>query len=303
MERVPTHGIEVFLAIVRDGSMRAAANSLGVGAPAVTLQLKALEEQLGIGLLFRTTRGIELTEAGKVLFDAAAPAHRDLSYAIKKTREMAKSTTGTLRLSLSREAYVAALAPHLGEYLAQNPGIKLNISWNEELVDLVRLGLHGGIRMGDLLTPDLIAVRITKPIKSAFFAAPSYLKTHGVPKRPRDLLEHQCIRQRHPSSDTLCEWWISEDGQDVRLDPTARLIFDSAEGVVHAARCGHGVGWAARVTLEDHLKRGDLKTLLEPYVKDLPPFYIYYPEQNKRVECLKLLVEFLRSRLLKTPKS
>jgi len=296
MDRVPTHGIEVFLAIVREGSMRAAAASLGVGAPAVTLQLKALEEQLGIGLLFRTTRGIELTEAGRVLFDAAAPAHRDLGYAIKKTREMARSTTGTLRLSLSREAYIAALAPVLGEFLAENPGINLSISWDEEPVDLVRQGVHGGIRMGDVLTPDMIAVRITPAIKSAFFAAPSYLQTHGVPKRPRDLLHHQCIRQRQPTSVTLQEWWVSENGQDKRLDPPARLIFDSAAGVIQAARDGHGVGWSLRATLEDHLKMGDLQTLLDPYVKDLPPFYIYYPEQNRRVECLKLLVEFLRSR-------
>lgn len=303
MERVPTHGIEVFLAIVREGSMRAAANSLGVGAPAVTLQLKALEELLGIGLLFRTTRGIELTEAGRVLFDAAAPAHRDLGYAIKKTKEMAKSTTGTMRLSLSREAYIAALAPVLGEFLAENPGINLNISWNEELVDLVRHGLHGGIRMGDVLTPDMIAVRITPPIKSAFFAAPSYLQARGYPKHPRDLLDHQCIRQKQPTSGTLREWWVSENGQDVRLDPPARLTFDSAEGVIQAARDGHGVGWSMRVTLEDHLKTGDLETLLEPYVKDLPAFYIYYPEQNKRVECLKLLVEFLRSKSRKTPEN
>jgi DNA-binding transcriptional LysR family regulator len=123
MERIPTHGIEVFLTIVREGSMRAAADALGVGAPAVTLQLKSLEDRLGVDLLFRTTRTVELTEAGKVLFDAAAPAHRDLTYAIKKTKEMARSTTETLRLSLSRGAYIAALAPALPAFLSKHPGI------------------------------------------------------------------------------------------------------------------------------------------------------------------------------------
>jgi DNA-binding transcriptional LysR family regulator len=303
MERIPTQGIEVFLTIVREGSMRAAADALGVGAPAVTLQLKALEDRLGIALLFRTTRNIELTEGGRVLFDAAAPAHRDLVYAVKKTKEMAKSTTGTLRLSLSREAYIVALAPVLGEFLAEHPGINLNMSWHEELVDINRHGFHGGIRMGDVLTPNMIAVRITPPIKSAFFAAPSYLQTHGYPKRPRDLLDHQCIRQSQSAPTTLREWWVSEDGQDKRIDTPARLTFDSAAGVIQAARDGHGIGWSTRMTLEDHLKMGDLETLLEPYVKDLPPFYIYYPEQNKRVECLKLLVEFLRSRFRNTPES
>ncbi len=296
MERVPVHGIEVFLTIVREGSMRAAASALGVGASAVTLQLKSLEEQLGIELFFRTTRSIELTEAGKVLFDAAAPAHRDLTYAIKKTREMARSTTGTLRLTLSRGAYIEALAPVLKAFLSEHPGISLDISWNEELVDIIRQGFHCGIRMGDVLTQDMIAVRITPPIKSAFFASPSYLQAQGVPKSPGDLLNHRCVRHRHPTSGLLRQWWVTEDGQDRQIDPPARLIFDSAAGVIQAAREGHGIGWSMKATMADHLMTGDLETVLEPYTKDLPPFYIYYPEQNKRVECLRLLIEFLKDR-------
>lgn len=262
MERIPSHGIEVFLAIVREGSMRAAADVLGVGASAVTLQLKALEERLGIELFFRTTRSLELTDAGKVLFDAAAPAHRDLVDAIKKTREMARSTTGTLRLSMSRGAYIAALAPVLDAFLAKNPGINLDISWNEELVDIIREGFHAGIRMGDMLAQDMMAVRITGPIPSAFFAAPSYFAAHGTPNSPRDLLDHRCIRHRHPTSGALREWWVIEDGQDKQIDPPARLIFDSAAGVIQAAREGHGIGWSMRATMEDLLKTGDRKSVV-----------------------------------------
>ncbi len=301
MSRLPIHGIEVFLTIVREGSMRAAASALGVGAPAITLQLKALEERLGTDLLYRTTRSIELTEAGRVLFDAAAPAHRDLAYAIRKTQEMTPSTTGTLRLTMSRGAYMAALAPVLDAFMTENPGITLDISWNEELIDIVRKGFHGGIRMGDVLAPDMIAVRITPQIKSVFFAAPSYLKTHGRPQSPRDLLDHQCIRHKHPTSGEMREWRVTEDGQDKCIDPPARLIFDSAAGVIQAARDGHGIGWSMHVTMQDHLKTGELQTILEPYAKELPPFYIYYPEQNKRVECLRLLVNFLRVEQGKQP--
>lgn len=303
MERIPTHGIEVFLAIVREGSMRAAADALGVGAPAVSLQLKALEDRLGIDLFFRTTRSVELTDAGKVLFDAAAPAHRDLTYAIKKTREMAQATTGTLRLSLSRGAYIAALAPAVDAFLAKYPGISLDISWNEELVDIIREGFHAGIRMGDMLAQDMIALRITGPIKSAFFAAPSYLRAHGTPKRPQDLLDHKCVRQRQPTSGALREWWIREGGQEKQINPPARLIFDSAAGVIQAARDGHGIGWSMKATMEDHLEAGALEIVLKPYTKDLPPFYVYFPEQNKRVECLRLLVDFLKDRVKEAPLS
>ncbi len=294
MKRVPIHGVEVFLAIVQEGSMRAAAELLGVGAPAITLQLKTLEERLGVDLFHRTTRSVELTEAGRMLHDAAAPAHRDLADALAKTQASARSTTGTLKLSMSRGAYMAALAPVLPAFLAAHPGISLEISWNEELIDIVRTGFHAGIRMGDVLAQDMIAVAITPPIRPAFFAAPSYLAAHGCPKRPRDVLDHHCIRHRLPTSGKLREWWVHESGQDKQLDPPTRLTFDSAAGVIQAAREGHGIGWSMRVTMQDHLKTGELELLLEPYVKDLPAFYLYYPVQNKRVECLRLLVDFLK---------
>ena len=296
MYRIPIHGIETFLAIVREGSMRAAADTLGVGAPAVTSQLKALEAKLGTDLFYRTTRSVELTEAGRVLFDAVAPAHRDLSYAIKKTRDMARATTGTLRLTLSRGAYIVALSPVLAGFLAENPGINLDISWNEELVDSVRTRFHGGIRMGDVLSPDMIAVRITPPIRAVFFASPEYLDQHGHPTHPRDLLNHQCIRVRLPTSGNLRDWWVVEDGQDKRIDPPARLTFDTATGVIQAAREGHGVGWSMRVTMQDHIATGELVPILEPFTKNLPPFYIYFPAQNRRVECLRLLVDYLKAR-------
>lgn len=296
MDRVPTHGIEVFLAIVREGSMRAAADALGVGAPSVTLQIKALEERLGVDLLHRTTRSVQLTEAGRVFFDAAAPAHRDLSYAIKKAQEMAQSTTGTLKLTLSRGAYLAALAPHLKDFLAENPGINLDMSWSEELVDIVQLGFHGGIRMGDVLDPEMIAVAITPPVRSTFFASPKYLGARGRPQKPVDLFEHQCIRQRQPTSGLLREWYVSEDGQDKTLDVPARLAFDSAAGVIQAARDGFGIGWSMLATMRDLLESGELELVLQDYARDLPPFYVYYPKQNRRVECLRLFVDFLKSR-------
>jgi len=295
MKRTPVHGIEVFLTIVREGSLRAAAEVLGVGAPAVTLQLKALEGKLGVDLLFRTTRSIELTDAGRVLFGAAAPAYRDMIYAVKKSQEMAKSTTGTLRLSMSRGAYISAIAPALRKFLSDNPGISLDISWNEELVDIVREGFHAGIRLGDILEQNMIAVRVTQPLIPAFFASPDYLNKCGRPEHPRDLLNHQCIRYRQPTSRKIREWWVAENGQEKRIDPPARLIFDTVIGVIQAAREGHGIGWSMRATIEDHFKAGELETVLDPFVKELPPFYLYYPEQNKRVECLRLFIDCLKS--------
>ncbi len=275
--------------------MRAAAKTLGVGAPAVSLQLKALEEKMGVGLIFRTTRSIELTEAGRVLFNAAGPAYRDMAYAVKKTREVGKSTTGTLRISLSRGAYITVIAPLLEKFQSDNPGICLDLSFNEGLTDIIRERFHAGVRLGDLLSPEMVAVRLTPPLTPAFSAAPSYLVRHGRPGHPRELLQHRCIRYKLPTANKIADWHFTEDGQDKIIDPPTRLIFDNMIGVIQAAREGHGIGWSLRATMEDHLESGDLETVLDPYVRKLPPFYLYYPEQNKRIECLRLFIDCLVS--------
>ncbi len=293
MIRPPIHGIEVFLAIVREGSLRAAAKSLGVGAPAVSHQLKALEENMGVDLLFRTTRSIELTEAGQVLLDSAAPAYRDIIYAVKKTRELSKSTKGTLRLTLPRSAYTTVVAPVLERFQSAYPDITLDISLHEGLVDIVREGFHAGIRLGDLLAPNMIAVRLTEPLIPAFSAAPSYLAKHGRPNHPRDLLNHKCIRYKRTTANRVAEWHFTEDGHAKTIDPPSRLIFDTIQGVVEAAIDGHGIGWSMRSTVEEPLRAGALESVLDMYGKELPPFYLYYPEQNRRVECLRLFIDCL----------
>ena len=294
MDRATVHGIDVFLTIVREGSMRAAATKLGVGAPAVSLQLKSLEERLGVDLLVRTTRKLELTEAGQALFDSAAPAYRDLAGSVEKARQKAAYSTRTLRLSMSRGAYLVAIAPMLDRFLSSNPWIALEISWNEELVDIERKGFHAGVRMGDVLAADMAAIRASAPVPSAFFASPQYLEANGHPRQPRDLLDHHCIRHRHPTSGQLREWWVMEGGQPKRIDPTARLIFDAAMGVIQAARDGHGVGWSMRATMEEHIKTGELVPVLDGFATDLPPFYLYFPEQNEAKEPLGPFIESMR---------
>lgn len=303
MDRTIIHGVEVFLAIVREGSMRAAADKLGVGAPAVTLQLKSLEEKLGVDLLIRTTRSLELTEAGQFLFDSASPVLRDLGAAIEKTQEKAKSTLQVLRLSLSRGAYLVAVAPVLPRFLAEHPEISVEISWSEELVDIQRRGFHAGVRLGDVLSPDMEAVRASGDVPSAYFASPSYLKAHGMPREPRDLLEHTCIRHRHPTSGQIREWWASDAGQLKRIDPPSRLLFDSAAGVIQAAREGLGIGWSMRATMQDLLDAGELELVLDGCANTLPPFYLYFPAQHSDLAPLNLFISAVKQHMGTGPES
>lgn len=296
MDRAPIGGIEVFLAIVREGSLRAAARALGIGAPAVSHQLKALERRIGVDLLVRTTRSLELTEAGRTLHAGAAPAFAELTDAIEGTRAVGKSTTGTLRLTLPSSVYTLIIAPRLAAFQKRYPDVCLDLSINEGLVDIVKEGFHAGFRLGDRLTTDVVAVRLTGPLTPCYAAAPSYFAAFGRPAHPRDLLTHRSVRYKYITANRIHEWQFVEDGQTKTVDPPRRLIFDSMDAVRQAVRDGQGIGWSLRKIVEDDLKAGTLETVLDPYVTELPPFYLYYPEQNRRLELLRLFIDFLTAR-------
>ncbi len=276
MLRTPISGIEVFLAIVREGSLRAAAKALGVGAPAVSHQLKALERKIGVDLLVRTTRSMELTDAGRTLLQGAAPAFKEITDAIEGTRAIGRSTTGTLRLTLPRSAYKMLIAPMLADFQACYPDVCLELSINEGLIDIVKEGFHAGFRLGDRLTTDMVAVRLTGPLTPCYSAAPAYLAAFGRPQHPRDLLHHRSVRYKFVSARRVQDWQFLEDGQVKIVDPPTRLVFDSMQSVMLAVRDGHGIGWSLRPVIEDDLHAGALETLLDPYVVMLPPYYLYY---------------------------
>ena len=293
MVQAPIADLEVFLAIVREGSLRAAARSLGVGAPAVSHRLKTLERKIGVDLLVRTTRSLELTEAGRTLLAGVGPAFEEILEAIEGSRAIGQSATGTLRLTLPRSAYKMIIAPALPEFQARYPDVRLELSINEGLVDIVKEGFHAGFRLGDRLTPGMVAVRLTGPLTPCFSAAPSYLEAFGRPSHPRDLLNHRCVRYKFVTANRIWDWQFVEEGQTKVVDPPTRLVFDSMQSVMQAVRDGQGIGWSLRAVIEDDLEAGALESLLDDYVTTLPPYYLYYPEQNRRLELLRVFIEVL----------
>jgi DNA-binding transcriptional LysR family regulator len=296
MMRAPISGLEVFLASVREGSLRAAARALGVGAPAISHQLKALERRIGVDLLVRTTRSIELTEAGRALLAGTAPAFQQIQQAIEGSRAIGRSTTGTLRLTMPKSAYSMIIAPVLAEFQEQYPDVCLELSINEGLADIVSEGFHAGFRLGDRLTPGMVAVRLTGPLVPCYFAAATYLAKFGRPKHPRDLLNHKCVRYKFISANRLQDWQFVEDGRVKTVEPPTRLVVDSMHTLRQAVRDGHGIGWCLRPIIEHELQAGTLQTVLDSFVVNLPPYYLCYPEQNRRLELLRLFIEFLAAR-------
>lgn len=293
MRRLPVHGLELVLAIAREGSLRAAARSLGIGASGVSHQLKTLERELGIALFTRTTRSIEPTAAGRALLQRAEPAFAELASAVEAARNVGRARTGTLRLTLPWSAHRIAIAPRLAAFREAYPDVRLELSFDEALVDVVREGFHAGIRLGDRLAPGMVAVRLTPPLKGAFSAAPAYLDAHGRPRHPRDLLRHRCIRYRFITTNRVADWQFWDEGQLITVDPPAGLVFDSFQSVVQAACDGHGIGWSLRAVIAGELASGTLESILDRYVIEHPPFFLYFPEQNRRSELLRLLIDFL----------
>ena len=295
MARRPLDGLEVFLAVAEHGSMRAAAHALGIQPPAVSQQLKAFEETLGVTLFARTTRSVHLTGAGRALLQRAAPAMAELHAALEHTRDQATGHRGILRITMPWVAYRLVVAARLAAFQDAYPEIELELSMNEALVDIVAQGFHAGIRMGDRIHPDMIALRLTPPLEEICFASPAYLARHEPPRRPGDLLQHNCIRYRFQGSGQLQPWRFDATGGAIEVAVRGNLIVNSFTAVVEGARDGLGIGRFFRDDVSGDLAGGALIPLLEQHGFRYPGFHLFYPRHNARLPLLRAFIDFLKA--------
>lgn len=294
MIRLPVTGLEVFLAIAEHGSLRGAADARGVQPPAISHRLKAFEDQIGVALFVRTTRSVHLTDAGRALLKRAKPAMFELREAVEEARGLGKTRSGTIKISLPYIAYQLAIAPKLAAFQKRYPAAELDLSFNEAFVDIALEGFHAGVRMGDHVREDMVAIRLSPPLKQVFFGAPSYLETHGRPQRPEDLLQHNCIRYRYITSNRIAEWQFHGAQGITSIDVKGGLIVNSTNAVVHAARSGLGIGWLFWPNVEEDLKSGDLESVLDDYVIERPGFFLYYPKAYARIEILRIFIDSMQ---------
>lgn len=294
MAQLPIGALGIFLAVAEHGSLRRAAAALGVRPPTISYRLKAFEGQLGAELFARTTRSVRLTEAGRALLKRAQPAMAELRLALEDARGAAGVSRGTLRITLPFIAYQVALARKLAEFQRRHPEIDLELSLNEAFVDIVAEGFHAGVRMGDHVDEDMIAVRLTPPMKEVFFAAPSYLAKHGRPRRPVDLLRHNCIRYRYIGSRTIAEWQFDGPEGIASVDVKGSLIVNSTAAVIDAAQNGLGIGWLFRPNIRDELQARDLESVLDRYAIRRPGFFLYFPRENAQLRILRSFIDFIK---------
>jgi len=295
MAGLPLNGLEVFLAVAEHGTLRRAAAALGVRPPAVSYRLKALEGRVGTALFVRTTRSVQLTDAGRSLLARAKPALAELREALEDARNSGGASKGTIRISLPYVAYDLTVGRRLAGFQGRYPDIVLELSFDEAFVDIVSGGFHAGVRLGDHIRDDMVAVRLCAPFRETVFASPAYLALHGRPERPKDLLRHNCIRYRYIASGRIAEWqFLGEEGV-ATVDVVGNLVVNSTNALLNAARAGLGIGWLFRPSVEEDLREGRLVSVLDAYAVERPGYFLYFPKAIARLPALRAFVDFMHT--------
>ena len=287
--------LDAFAEVARRRSLRAAAVARGVSASTLSLAVRDLEARLGVRLLNRTTRSVAPTEAGAKLLERLAPALAEISEAVEAALDLAQQPTGTLRINAPEPAVDLVLAPLLAAFMQAHPQVRVDVVAESRLVDIVAEGFHAGVRWGESLAQDMIAVPLGPPQRYVLTAAPSLLEAHGVPAEPRDLLGAPCIRHRFPSGMTP-PWEFEKDGRTLQLDPPARLTTLNRALQRRAALDGLGFwstfdGYAA-----DDIASGRLVTVLDDWLPSFPGPFLYYPSRRHAPAPLRAFVDWLRDR-------
>ena len=273
---------------------RAAGERLGVSHSAVSQTLRRLEERLGVALVRRTTRSVHLTEAGERLYASVRPALDEVRAAVSAVGEFGDAPRGTLRLHTSTVAHTMLGESLLTGLLAEHPHVQLELVVSDAPVDIVADGYDAGIQLGEVIDKDMIAVPVTGDLRLAVVGAPSYFATHGVPKHPRDLVDHDCLNW-HPSADAPpYRWEFTEDGRVFAVAVRARVLSTDAAVNRRLAVAGLGVTLSFESHVREALARRELVRVLEKFCEPFPGYYLYYPQRRHASRALRALVEHLR---------
>jgi len=283
-----------FITILQTGSFAQAARRLGLSPSRISELLRSFEERLHVRLIERTTRSLSPTPAGEMLFARLSPLMDEFTEALESTREFSGKVSGLLRLTAAPPAADLLLEPHIASFLRTYPQVSIEVSVDGGLVDIVAGRFDAGIRFGELVDQDMIAVRISADIPFVVVAAPAYLATAGKPEEPRDLVNHCCFNVRLPGG-TILPWRFRGDSRVYETQFDGRFTANTTSMQVRAAVEGLGLFQTPRTQVAAELEDGRLVTVLDEWAP--PPlggFYLYYPSRRQMRPALKALVDFLR---------
>lgn len=289
-------GLAAFLAVAEKRSFRAAAEELGVTSSAVSQTVRQVEERLGVRLLQRTTRSVGLTEAGERLYQGLKPAFSDVRATLESVNELRSRPAGTLRLNVSSIAEDFLSESTLAEFLAEYPDIKLDVHVDDGPSDIFQQGFDAGVRLGEVVDKDMVAVSISAPQRQMVVGAPGYFAAHGKPMHPRDLHSHACIGWRQRPGSAPYRWEFTEHGKDFEITIDARVNTNEKHLMLRLACDGVGLALGMEDALRPYFQRGELVPVLERFCPPFAGFFLYHPSRAQTPVKLKVLIDFLRKR-------
>jgi DNA-binding transcriptional LysR family regulator len=285
--------LSAFLTVAEERSFTRAAKRLNISTSGLSQAIRKLEEQIGVRLLTRTTRSVSPTDAGEQLLAHLGPALGDIRTTLTNLSGLQSRPVGRVRLLVPRLAAKTVVAPKLGRFAQDYPGVELDITTDDSRIDLVAAGFDAGIQFGEFIAQDMVAVRVSPDLRPAIIGAPAYFETHPKPTTPRDLLQHRCIRFRH-RGESVYKWELDKGNESLEIAVHGSLILDELDLLIQAAIDGAGLAWVAEDRVAAHLAGGTLVRVLEDWCPPFPGFFLYYPSRKQQPAALAAVIETFR---------
>jgi DNA-binding transcriptional LysR family regulator len=296
MRRENVSDLLAFLAVARERSFTKAGAKLGVSQSALSHTMRALEERLGLRLLTRTTRSVSPTEAGERLLASVGGRFEEIEAELEALSELRDKPAGTIRITAGEHAAYSVLSPALAKLLPSYPDIKVEIHVDYGFVDIVALRYDAGVRTGEQVAKDMIAVRIGPQMCMAVVGAPSYFARRPVPKKPQDLTEHNCINLRLPTYGSLYAWEFEKGKRELKVRVDGQLVVNTMKQRLDAALAGVGLAYMVEDVVERYVAEGALVRVLEDWCAPFSGYHLYYPSRRQSSPAFKVLVDALRYR-------
>ncbi|MDQ0345963.1 LysR family transcriptional regulator [Ancylobacter vacuolatus] len=288
------NALSVFTLVAQERSFRAAADRLGVTRSAVSQSIGRLEAALGLALVRRTTRSVSLTEAGERLNAALAPAIADIQAAVEGTGDLAGRPRGQLRLAVSSIAERFLAGPLLAGFAAAYPDVQIDVTVTDEEFDIVAEGFDAGVRLGEVIEQDMIAVPVSGEQRQTVVASPAYFERAGTPLHPRELAQHRCIGWRPAPKRAPYRWEFTQEGRDFAVAVAPEITTNDMALMIKLAVAGAGITFGMEETFRPLVARGELVPVLDAYCPPFAGFYLYYPNRRNLAPKLRALIDHLR---------
>ena len=288
--------LAAFAVVARERSFTRAAAQMGVSQSALSQTIRALEERLGMRLLTRTTRSVSPTEAGERLLHTIAPRFEEIERELAQLSALRDKPAGKVRITAGEHPALSILQPALGKFLPAYPDISVELTVEHGLTDIVADGYDAGVRLGEQVAKDMIAVRIGPEMRMAVVASPAYFERYPPPHAPHDLTAHNCINIRLPTYGGLFAWGLEKDGQEVKVRAEGQLVFNNLGLRLNSALDGLGLAYLPEDQVLPHIAKGHLVRVLEDWCPRFPGYHLYYPSRRHTSPALTILIETLRYR-------